>query len=285
MPAGGLILREGDWLVELDAANGGQIVRADWRGHPVLAPGEAGRAAADQPAGCFPLVPYSNRIRDAKFRFGGQDIILPPPEYAAPHALHGRGWRAAWAAEAAGNGAARMGLEHARGAWPWRYRAEQGVRAESNRLHITLSITNLDTAPMPAGIGLHPYFVRPEGMWLNAATDGRWTTLPGETGLPYRREPAPADLSAPGHDHCHYGWNGQAEFGGRGGLTVTLTASPSLGNLVIYTPPGKPCFCAEPVSHVSDAVNMDGLSEAEQMAVLLPGETLSGTMTLSARLA
>ncbi len=283
MADGGLVLRDGDWVVELDAANGGRIVRADWRGHPVLAPGESGRAAAAQPAGCFPLVPYSNRIRDARFCFRGRDINLPAPEYTAPHALHGRGWREGWTVEAAGNGEARMGFEHTRGAWPWRYRAEQDVRAESNRLHITVSITNLDTQPMPAGIGLHPYFVRPEGMWLAAATGGRWATLPGEAGLPHRREAAPADLSAPGLDHCFHGWTGRAEFGGVTGLVVSITASPSLGNLVIYTPLGKSCFCVEPVSHVNNAVNLDRLSEAEQMAVLLPGATLSGTMTLSVR--
>ncbi|MFN7164928.1 MAG: aldose 1-epimerase [Hyphomonas sp.] len=281
MASGTLVLCENDWTVELDPAFGGQIVRADWRGRSVLAPGEAGRAAAEQHAGCFPLVPFSNRIREARFHFRDRDVILLSPEYAAPHALHGLGWRAAWSAERAGPAEARMQFEHERGAWPWRYRAVQTVQVEADGLHVTLSITNLDAGPMPSGIGLHPYFVRPEGLWVTARTAGHWATAPGETGLPLRREPAPADLGAPGLDHCFHGWDGYAAFGGTNAALITLTASPSLGNIVIYTPPGKPYFCAEPVSHVTDAINMDGLPEPEQMAVLLPGETLSGTMTLS----
>ncbi len=178
-----------------------------------------------------------------------------------------------------------MWFEHPRGPWPWRYRAEQTVSLESGQLHISLSILNLDSEPMPAGIGLHPYFVRTQDLWLNAHTGGRWATLPGETGLPHARDAAPVDLGAPGRDHCFYGWDRHAEFGGADGLTVSITASPALGNLVIYTPPGKPYFCAEPVSHVNNAINLDALPEAERMAILQPGGSLSGTMTLSCRMA
>jgi aldose 1-epimerase len=176
-----------------------------------------------------------------------------------------------------------MWFEHARGPWPWRYLAEQSVSLNSGQLHITLSILNLDSDPMPAGIGLHPYFIRPQGLWLNANTGGRWVTLPGETGLPHEREAAPQDLGAAGHDHCFYGWDRRAEFGGGDDLAISLAATPALGNLVIYTPPGEAFFCVEPVSHVTNAVNMAELAQAEQMVVLAPGERLQGTMTISVR--
>lgn len=278
-------VRAGDWSVELDGERGGQIVRADWRGHHILAPGSHGRDAADQHAGCFPLVPFSNRIRGAHFVFEGREVTLLPPEYPAHHALHGAGWRADWRAELAGPGAARMTFTHLPGAWPWYYRAEQIVRVDGDKLSVTLTLANLDAAVMPAGIGLHPYFGRPGGFWLKAGVSGRWATDPREPGLPVRREAAPEDLSAPGLDHCFSGWDGAAAFGGREGLQLTLTGSGAFRNLVIYTPPGKPYFCAEPVSHVNNAINMSGLAPSESMAVLAPGETLSGTMTLSARLA
>jgi aldose 1-epimerase len=176
-----------------------------------------------------------------------------------------------------------MWFEHPRGPWPWRYRAEQTVSLESGQLRVTLSILNLDSEPMPAGIGLHPYFVRPHGLWLNACTGGRWATLPGETGLPHARDAAPEDLGAPGHDHCFFGWDRRAEIGAGDDLAISLTATPALGNLVIYTPPDEGYFCVEPVSHVNNAVNMDALAQAEQMVVLAPGETLQGAMTISVR--
>lgn len=279
------VIRHGDWRVEFDSANGGQIVRADWRGRPVLAPGQTGRAAADQHAGCFPLVPFSNRIRDGQFRFEGRDVILPPPEYAAPHALHGLGWRARWETAQTGPGTAQMAFTHTPGGWPWRYRADQRIDLDANRLTVTLSLTNLDTSDMPAGIGLHPYFVRPDGFWLEAATGGRWASAPGEPGLPVHREAAPPALQATGLDHCFFGWDGTVRFGGRSGLELTLSASPTLGNLVIYTPPGKPYFCAEPVSHANDVVHLEAAAPAERMVNLRPGETLSGSMRIEAELA
>jgi len=44
----------------------------------------------------FPLVPYSNRIREGRFAFRGRTVALPlnrPPER---HAIHGHGWQARW---------------------------------------------------------------------------------------------------------------------------------------------------------------------------------------------
>lgn len=276
--------RIGDWQFTLGAM-GGQIIEASWRGHPVLMPGQPGRAAADQHAGCFPLVPFSNRIRGGTFHFAGRTITLPPPDYAEPHALHGRGWRARWELSSNGPDAARMTFRHARGAWPWRYMAEQIVSVNGEgALEVSLSLVNMDEAPMPAGIGLHPYFARPDGFRLTAVTQGRWATDPAAPGLPTRREAAPVDLGTEGLDHCFLGWDGHADFGGRDGLQLTLAASGALRNLVIYTPPGKPYFCLEPVSHVNNAVHLDGLSADEQMTVLQPRDALIGTMTLSARL-
>jgi aldose 1-epimerase len=282
----GFVLEHGDWRVELDGERGGQIVRADWRGLPVLAPGRFGRVAAEQDAGCFPLVPYSNRIRNGRFQLDGREIALPPPVYAAPHALHGFGWRNAWRVEASGAGAARMQLDHAPGDWPWRYRAEQIVRVKGDTLEITLTLTNLDRSPMPAGIGLHPYFVRPARLVLTASVEGRWASAPDAPGLPVGRDAAPAYLGQPGLDHCFNGWDGHAEFSGEAGLGLKLTATPSLGNLVIYTPPGQPFFCLEPVSHVNDAANLgENANPGERLLMLLQDQTLSGQMTIEARLA
>src|SRR5436190_23306818 len=44
----------------------------------------------------YPLVPFSNRIAHARFRFAGADVALHrnfPPE---PHAIHGDAWQHAW---------------------------------------------------------------------------------------------------------------------------------------------------------------------------------------------
>jgi len=55
-------------------------------------PPEALRDGMPYQTAAFPLVPYSNRIRDGRFAFRGRAVRLPlnrPPER---HAIHGHGW-------------------------------------------------------------------------------------------------------------------------------------------------------------------------------------------------
>jgi aldose 1-epimerase len=122
---------------------------------------------------CFPLVPYSNRIRDAAFRFGDHAVRL---DHALPHALHGHGWLAPWTVEALAADRATLSFERAAGDWPWAYRAEQRLVLHEQRLDVTLSLRNLGSTPMPAGIGLHPYFPRTAGTVVTAAIDAMWET-------------------------------------------------------------------------------------------------------------
>jgi len=52
--------------------------------------------------------------------------------------------------------------------------------------------------------------------------------------------------------------------------------------LVVYTPPGRPFFCAEPVSHVTDAFNLAAAGRTDTGArALAAGETLRAVVTLS----
>src|SRR5579864_8390434 len=51
--------------------------------------------------GCFPLVPYSNRIAGGRFRWDGRNHILERNFGDHPHAIHGIGWQSAWEIAAA----------------------------------------------------------------------------------------------------------------------------------------------------------------------------------------
>ena len=53
---------------------------------------------------------------------------------------------------------------------------------------------------------------------------------------------------------------------------------------MIFTPPGRPFFCAEPVSHVTDAFNLADAGRADTgRRVLDPGATIEGAITLTSR--
>ena len=54
------------------------------------------RSAAPRQAGCFPLVPYSNRLAFRRFRWKGADHTTQPNFEDSPHSLHGVGWQRPW---------------------------------------------------------------------------------------------------------------------------------------------------------------------------------------------
>ena len=75
---------------------------------------------------CFPLVPYSNRIRGGRFEFAGRTVQLPSrPE--DPHHEHGHGWRHPWTVVRHEASTIVLRYRHAADSWPWSYEAEQEI--------------------------------------------------------------------------------------------------------------------------------------------------------------
>lgn len=280
-------LESGDWSVEVDAARGGLIRACRWRGRDVLVPAKAGTWPQGADAGCFPLVPFSNRIRSAEFSFLGERIKLPAPAFAEPHALHGLGWRRAWQVHPSPANEIVMFHAHPGEDWPWPYEARQTLSVADDQLSLTLSLKNTGAHTMPAGIGFHPYFPRSPDLLVSAMAEGYWQTALSDPGIPtgwsaiapetdlFREK----DTSGADLDNCFTGWNRQVRLAyTRARYKVDLKASASFSNLVIYCPPGRDFLCLEPVSHVNDAANLTGISAAQQMECLEPGETLQGAM-------
>lgn len=74
--AGRVSLSAHGFDVDINPRSGGRIDRAYFQGRDILQP----RLAIDDPdpldAGCFPLVPFSNRIRNGHFSFDGATYDL-----------------------------------------------------------------------------------------------------------------------------------------------------------------------------------------------------------------
>ena len=65
--------------------------------------------------------------------------------------------------------------------------------------------------------------------------------------------------------------------------TITLTATGDFAaGLQVYAPAAQPIICVEPVSHMPDAPNRPVLAAAAPMRVLAQGQSLHGTIRLSA---
>ena len=60
-----------------------------------------------------------------------------------------------------------------------------------------------------------------------------------------------------------------------------LRLTSSLPYLVVFTPQTRPYFCVEPVSHVSNAIQM-GDPAAHGLVALAAGDTLDAWMTIEA---
>jgi aldose 1-epimerase len=283
-------LRSGDFALDLCPRRGGAIAAFRKGDRALLRPAGKTFVRRGDPrlAACFPLVPFSNRIADGRFRFGGRIYRLDrnfPPE---PHAIHGHGWQNPWEVAEASPSRAELTFRHAVSGTPFDYRARQVFVLRENGLEVALEVTNVGDGPMPAGIGLHPYFPRTEDVTLRARLDHVW--LPDERKIPQQRVTLPAAwnfarglrLAPLDLDHCFGGWDGRAELHWpETDLTLVIEAAPPFRHLVIYVPPGQDFFCIEPVSHVNDGFNLvERGVEGTGVRVLAPGETLGGTIRL-----
>ncbi|WP_249138151.1 aldose 1-epimerase [Phenylobacterium montanum] len=235
----------------------------------------------------FPLVPYANRIAHGVFSFGGRDVRLPGNLAGHQHPLHGHGWLSAWTVEVAAADRAVLAFDYPGGDWPWSYRAVQTIALTDEGLELTLALTNLAEEPAPAALGFHPYFPHRSRATLTTEVSGAWAI--DEACLPVGEAPGPpmadwrsgAPLAQAGLiDHCHVGWRGPARIDLGEGLVVTLSASPNLGWLHLYSPPGHDFFCVEPVSCRPDALNAENPA-AQGIATLPPGEALAASMSIN----
>ena len=278
-------LRVGEWRLELLPELGGAVASLSHRGADLLRPTPVGATDILQTA-CFPLVPFSNRIDWGRFRFGGEDIVLNPTPGFSPHALHGDGWRRPWTVAAADAGSVVLGLDHPAGDWPWVWSARQRFDLSDEGLTVTLSLTNGDQRPMPAGLGLHPYFVREPETRLTLAASGVWVI--DDSLIPVSLKPpsatqdwsaGPRVSDAPFVDNAYAGWGGQATVTADA-RTVAISASSNARWAHVYVPTGETYFCVEPVTHRPDALNAPA-GEDSGVTILGPGETLSMSMTIS----
>lgn len=277
-----LTLADGPLETVLAPACGGGIAALRFNGVDVMRPADPGALAARDPLGlaCFPLVPWSNRIAWGRFGFGGREIQLPRTMGDHPHAIHGHGWRCAWAVVAADALSATLMYDHAAGSWPWRYRATQRFELQDGALVVDLAVENRSDTAMPAGLGLHPYFPRKPGMTLHARLDGWWET--DSLVMPVSlHEVDPRDdwsdwLHRPETtDNVFTGWDGVARLTWpERGLALDMNCGEAARWVVVYSPTHQDIACVEGVSHPTDALNDPALPGVR---ILRPGETFALT--------
>ncbi len=277
--------------LELAPGVGGGIAAFRWRGRNVMRPATAAALAGGDPLGLasFPLVPFAGRVTDGRFTFAGREVRLTANLPGEPHAIHGQGWRRPWDVADRSEHAARLTFSHPAGEWPWAYAAEQVFTLVDDGLDQTLSVVNQGDAPMPAGLGQHPYFPRGPETRLTADVDGV-IAFDAEAGR-FRRLAPPPDwdwregrIVRPFVDNAFTGFGGRARIDQPLlGLSVTLSSEPSAAHLVVYAPESGDFTCVEPLTHAVGALDRGDGGLRGGMRLLAPGEAM--TLTVRYRLA
>lgn len=275
-------LKSGALRCEIEPALGGCIAGL-WLGdEPVLRSTPAARLASARLAGSYPLVPFSNRIGQARLQWEGTLYPLVRNNGDEPHAIHGVGWQRPWEVLDTDGNYALLAYEHRPDDnWPFAFDCSQTLRLNDKGLELTLAITSHSQEPAPAGLGWHPYFVKRPGSRIAFSATGRWEM--GGDKLPTAHQPSrglDAECAALDVDHCFDGWDGTAHLRDE---VMHVRIHSSMTRLVVFTNGTRDYIAIEPVSHVNNAVSLHAAgtpADALGLAILKTGDSIMGTMSI-----
>lgn len=273
---------------------GARIVSFRVHERDVLRPASAEALASAMPYqfAAFPLMPYSGPIFGDGFRFGAEWHPLARNVPMEPTTTHGEAWIMPWRIEARSANSIVLSVDYApkEAAFPFAWRGDMTFTVDAGRLAVKMRLTNRDHRPMPAGLGIHPYFPKAPGTILTFDCTGVWPPdapeavgkgcQPLEPGLDFRTG---QDVGPIVFDRCFEGWNGIATLVTPDGFTTTISAEPVFGKLQIYDAWDYPYICIEPVTNTNDGFNRAALNVASHSIVVLePGRSLAGVINVTA---
>ncbi|MDL2407189.1 aldose 1-epimerase [Rhizobium calliandrae] len=295
----------GQWLVtvvELKSSSltarlstrGGIVLGLWWERDGMRAPllREAPSDDADaHSCGCYPLVPFGNRVKGNRFTFRGKDYAFEPNTPWDPHYVHGEGWQSEWAVLSQYGNEAEFSFSHEGRGTPYAYEARQRFIIYDDRFDINLQVRNLGPEALPFGLGWHPYFPMTPTTTLNAPAKRYWTEVEG--WLAGEAADIPSDLDfATARVLPHRwinngfeGWNGFAEIAWpEHRMRLRLTADERLRHYFIFVSDNgfdpdfrRDYFCFEPMSHLANGHNLPDLGN---LTILEPGERMTVSLQL-----
>jgi aldose 1-epimerase len=277
-------LQAGRLRCELHPPLGGSVAGLWLDGEPVLRSTPAAGLTSARLAGCYPLVPFSNRIAHATLVWQGTQHPLVRNNGDEPHAIHGVGWQRPWQVLDSDATSAMLAYEHRPdAAWPFAFDCSQTFRLTERGLEIVLALTNQSGQPAPCGLGWHPYFVKRPASRIAFQASSRWEMGPDK--LPTQKRPAQgldADCSKLDVDHCYDGWDGVVHLRDP---VMKVRVRSELKRVVVFTNGTRDYVAIEPVSHVNNAIHLaaNGVSAEELgLRVLQPGESMMAQMAIEA---
>jgi len=239
----------------------------------------------------FIMLPWANRIKDAKFNFQGNEYQLE----ATPDdgtARHGDVRKRAWTVVDSSETHLRLSISVPDGNFPFAFSAQVEYRLDDADFIWTLSLKNEADQAIPGGFGFHPYFVRTDGdntsqIQIPCAkyfelTDFMATAAPVPINdqLDYRdlrpiddenyNELLTGRISDQPIRIVYPVWNQE----------IQMYADDLYEHILLFTP-DEPSFAIEPQTNASDGVNLyaQGI-DGSGIFVLEAGEEKQASVTL-----
>ncbi len=249
------------------------------------------------PFSSFTLAPFSNRIRDARFVFENQQYQLKATAKDGG-TQHGDVRNRPWSVTREKNTleCSLDSRDFADFNFPFPIRSKVIYVLKDRIFETQLELENVGSTRMPAGFGLHPYFVRKligstdVQLQVNAAgiyqTDSSFIPTSGMKPIPenfdFSRSRFVGETPI---NHVFGGWDGTAllEYSmiESGRKILKLEASELFTHLCVYASPDG-ALAVEPISHCTDGFNLFAQGvENTGVRILEPGEKLTGWVRLS----
>lgn len=297
-----LTLSNDRWRVGLVPETGGSVafgqVRIGDAWEDVLRPTPEHDLTVASNTASYPLIPWSNRIRDGLLRWAGRDYQLRV-NFPDGTAIHGTAKEYPWAVAEASDTHAVLefvsrdvyGVN-----WPWTFTARVTFTLDGDRFTWTYAVENTDHETFPAGFGHHPYFLRQVAGSADAVLQVEMdkayeldNCLPSAQAGSIRPAADFREARELGHefvDDCLTGRRGTrlATMTWPGRLALDWEADDLLEHAVLYIPQGQEYFAFEPVSNANDAFNIDADGvPGTGLFLVQPGETREASFSLTAR--
>jgi aldose 1-epimerase len=230
-PSGGAL----DVVVSISPSCGGRIAQLEIDERPMLVDGD--HTSHPMTWGAFPMAPWAGRVRRGRFEFDG--TVYDLRQNLPPHAIHGTTFDRRWTTVGHDARSIEMEIELD---WPFGGRATQAVSVTAGGLSCELTV-HADGAAMPAEIGWHPWFLKPDS--LSFAPLGRYVRDHDGIAVDEIVEP---DLTTGTFDDCFVNTDPVVLRYGQRSLTLTSDCD----HWVLYDEPPD-ATCVEPQSGPPDA--------------------------------
>ena len=230
--------------------------------------------------GGYIMAPWCGRIDAGPVPVGSRVVDLGS-NFPDGSAIHGQVHTQPWEQHHDGT----LHVEGGGDGWPWNYEVGLRIAVHEPTIRIDLDLLNRSSDPMPAGLGIHPWFREPVEVAIrgdsfhspNTATPAEPQPVLGHFDL-RRVGPMAADLDAT--------WTDLADppvelVWPDAGVRATMRATPPVGYIVAASPGDVDAIAVEPQTHAPQGLRRLLGREPGALTMLKPGQTLGLTVELA----